>query len=76
MVASGNAGEFTVPGNDGDFITAEDAANCSRVGEHHSSVLQKGAVDGAWQALLIAGRGSVLKLYLAVTLRKKQSTGT
>ena len=44
MVASGNAGEFTVPGTDGDFITAEDAANSSRGAGSHISVLQEGAV--------------------------------
>ena len=48
-VAAGNTGEVTAARVDGDSVTAEDAANGSRGGGSHSSVLWEGAEDGAGQ---------------------------
>ncbi|KFW68560.1 hypothetical protein AS28_07263, partial [Pygoscelis adeliae] len=41
--------EVTAPRGDGHSVTAEDAANSSRGGGAHNSVLREGAEDGARQ---------------------------
>ncbi|KFV66064.1 hypothetical protein N307_01245, partial [Dryobates pubescens] len=48
-VAVGDAGEVKAPGADGHSLTAEDAANSSRGGGAHNSVLREGAEDGSRQ---------------------------
>ncbi|KFV64440.1 hypothetical protein N307_01035, partial [Dryobates pubescens] len=48
-VAVGDAGEVKAPGVDGHSLRAEDAANSSRGGGAHNSVLREGAEDGSGQ---------------------------
>ncbi|KFV66063.1 hypothetical protein N307_01244, partial [Dryobates pubescens] len=48
-VAVGDAGEVKAPGADGHSLTAKDAANSSRGGGAHNSVLREGAEDGSRQ---------------------------
>lgn len=46
-VAAGNTGKVAAPRVDGDSVTAEDAANSSRGGGSHNSVLWEGGENGA-----------------------------
>jgi len=48
-VLAGDAGEVTALRVDGDSVTAEEAANSSRGGGSHSSVLQEGAENRSGQ---------------------------